>query len=140
MRFLQALIIAFALQCSISFATSGTLQNLYINPQKQSLPEAIIFYNSANTCENCPQTINMLIGILEKNYRHKLHAYLIDVQKRPEFIGAFHLSGPLNLVIIRISDGGSFGYEKMSGLQSRINNPQNFSRTITEFINNFLNF
>lgn len=140
MRLFIALWTTFAMLCRISFAEPGTLQNLYINPEGKNLPEAVIFYNSANTCENCPKTVNMLINLLKKNYRGKLHAYLIDVQKKPEFIGAFRLGGPLNLVIIRISDGAAFGYDKMSGLQSRVGDPEDFSRAVTEFINNFLGF
>ncbi len=140
MRFWIALWTAVALLCPVSFAEQGTLQNLYVNPKGRTLPEAVIFYNSANTCEHCPEAINMLISVLKQNYRGRLHAYLIDVQKKPEFIDAFRLSGPLNLVVIRISDGAAFGYDKMSGLQSRIGSPEDFSRAVTEFINNFLGF
>ncbi len=118
----------------------ATLQSLYINPEGKKLPEAIIFYSSANTCETCHFTIDSLITILKQHYQGKLHAYLIDTAKHPEFISAFNLKGPLNLVIIRISDGASFGYDKLSGLQSLSQNFSPFSRQITEFINNFLGF
>lgn len=131
---------AMILLCTPAYAETGTLENLYINPEGKRLPEAIIFYNSANTCEKCPQTIDLLISILKKNYQKKLHAYLIDANRHPEFISAFHLSGPLTLVIIRISDGAAFGYRKLTGLQSEISSPRAFSRRITEFINNFLGF
>lgn len=121
------------------YAAPATLENLYTNPEGKKLSEAIIFYNSANTCETCPETINRLITVLKQNYQSKLHAYLIDTSKHPEFISAFHLTGPLNLVVIRISDGAEFGYRKLSGIQS-LNNNAAFSRRITEFINNFLGF
>ena len=140
MRFLLIMWTTLILCCPTVWAAPATLQNLYINPENKKLSEAMIFYNSANTCENCSKTINLLISILRKNYQGKLHAYLIDIARHPEFITAFQLKGPLNFVIIRISDGAAFGYRKISGLQSQINNPQNFSRTITEFINNFLGF
>ncbi len=139
MRFLLLLWTLLMLCCTAT-AAPATLQSLYTNPQGKTLPEAVIFYNSANTCENCRRTIDMLTEILQKNYQGKLHAYLIDVQKHPEFIKPFQLSGPLNLVVIRISDGASFGYDKLSGLQSQIANRSSFSRRITEFINNFLGF
>ncbi len=139
MRFLLILWTSLIL-FSTANAAPATLQNLYVNPQGKKIPEAVIFYNSANTCENCLKAIDMLTDVLRQNYQGKLHAYLIDVQKHPEFISAFRLSGPLNLVIIRISDGAAFGYDKMSGIQSKITNRRDFSRSITEFINNFLGF
>lgn len=122
------------------FAAPLSLQNLYINPKGKRLPEAIIFYNSANPCENCHKAVNMLINVLWKNYRGLLHAYLINEAKHPEFTAAFKLKGPLTLVIIRISDGASFGYQKLTGLQSETESPAEFNRHITNFINNFLGF
>ena len=114
------------------------LQDLYINPVAQKLPEAIIFYNSDNPCENCDTTINMIVDTLRKNYKDKLHAYLINLAQHPEFIHAFNLKGPLTLVVIRISDGAQFGYEKLEGLQSQIEDENLFNSRICEFINNFL--
>lgn len=121
-------------------ADNFTLENLYINPKNQNLPEVIIFDNSANTCNNCHRAIDMIIDILKKNYKHKIHAYLINVQNHPEFISAFKLKGPLNLVVIRVSDGAAFGYKKLSGLQSQITTANQFNQRIKEFIDNFLGF
>ncbi|MBR2274409.1 MAG: hypothetical protein IJ864_06270 [Alphaproteobacteria bacterium] len=115
-----------------------SLAALYTNPQHQKLPEAIILYNSAALCENCSRAINMLVATLKQNYRHRLHAYLIDTKKAPQFAVAFSADAPITLVIVRISDGASFGYQKLSGLQSLTDNPSIFSRRIVEFINNFL--
>ncbi|MCM1323633.1 MAG: hypothetical protein NC218_05685 [Acetobacter sp.] len=140
MRFLLTLWTAFILLCPLANAKPATLQSLYTNPEGKHLSEAIIFYSSANTCQNCHKAIDMMIAVLKENYQGKLHAYLIDTARHPEFISAFHLTGPLNLVIIRISDGAAFGYRKLSGLQSRTGNSKAFTRRITEFINNFLDF
>lgn len=138
---LFALLFAALLGLSVpAYAAPATLQNLYLNPEGKRLPEAIIFYSSANACETCPETIDKLIAVLKQNYQSKLHAYLIDTARHPEFISAFRLSGPLNLVIIRISDGASFGYRKLSGVQSFSGSSAVFSRHITRFINNFLDF
>lgn len=115
------------------------LENLYINPEQKDKPEAVIFYNSANTCETCAETINRLISVLRKNYRGQMHAYLIDTARHPEFIRTFKLRGPLNLVLIRISDGASFGYAKLAGLQNETDDKTVFAEIITEKIANFLN-
>ena len=104
--------------------TAPDLQNLYQNPEGKRLPEAIIFYNSANPCFGCQQA---------------MHAYLIDAAKHPEFISTFKLRGPLSLVLVRISDGASFGYAKISGLQSETGDADAFTALITEKVGNFLN-
>ncbi len=140
MRFIALLLAAFLMLPAALRAAPATLQNLYINPAGKRLPEAVIFYSSANTCETCPETIDTLIAVLKQNYQGKLHAYLIDTARHPEFISAFKLKGPLNLVIIRISDGTAFGYRKLAAIQSINGSPAAFSRRITSFINNFLGF
>lgn len=119
--------------------TAPNLQNLYQNPEGKRLPEAIIFYNSANPCFGCQQAINMAVRVLRKNYRGRMHAYLIDAAKHPEFISTFKLRGPLSLVLVRISDGASFGYAKISGLQSETGDADAFTTLITEKVGNFLN-
>jgi hypothetical protein len=115
-----------------------SLQQLYINPKNQTLPEALIIYNSANPCENCSKAINMLIQILKQNYSHRLHAYLINLQDEPQFSYAFHINSPISLVLIHISDKASFGYQNLTDLESYTSTPQIFFRNINEFINNFL--
>jgi hypothetical protein len=138
MPFIIIFILAFSLPTTVSAAPN--IENLYINPQRQNRSEAIIFYNSANPCETCRQAVNMLIAVLEANYRHTLHAYLINEQTHPSFIPAFRLNAPVSLVIVRISDGAAFGYEKLDGLQSLTSSPELFNRRVKEFINNFLGF
>lgn len=133
------LIIGILLHTS-TYAAPATLESLYTNPKGKRLPEAVIFYSTANTCENCHNTIDNLIKVLRTNYQGKLHAYLIDTARHPEFISAFKLKGPLNLTIIRINDGVAFGYQTLSGIESLTPNLMSFSRRITEFINNFLGF
>ncbi len=115
-----------------------SLETLYTNPEGQTLPEAIIFYNKLNQCENCLITINQIITTLKSNYSGQLHAYLIDIAHHPEYISAFKLTGPLNLVLVRISDGASFGYETITGLESKIDDLYSFQQLLIEKIDNFL--
>ena len=122
----------------IALADISLLQDLYIAPAHQNKPEALLFYNSANPCENCSKTINLTVDILRKNYLNKLHLYLINLNKHPEFISAFKLQGPLSLVIVRISDNASFGYAKLEALQTRIITPHLYQSELIAFINNFL--
>lgn len=119
-------------------AQSLSLQDLYINPVSQKLPEAIILYSTDTPCENCDTAINMLVDTLKQNYKDKLHAYLINLTRHPEYIHAFKINAPLTLVIVRISDGAAFGFEKLEGLQSEIGDKTAFNNRVCEFINNFL--
>ncbi len=115
-----------------------TLENLYINPEGKTLPEIIIFYDSANSNPENTPTINLIINILRNNYQSKIHTYLIDINRHPEFISAFNLSTTLNLVLIRISDGASFGYEKITNLTDGIDDIPSYTQMLTEKIDNFL--
>ena len=126
------------LTTSFVHAQSLSLQDLYINPITEKLPEAIILYSTDNPCENCDIAIDMLIDTLRQNYKNRLHAYLINLAKHPEYIHAFKIDAPLTLVIVRISDGAEFGYKKLDGLQSFIGDKDTFNNRVCEFINNFL--
>ena len=136
------LIRLFVLMLMIKSASAEplSLQDLYFNRQAQNLPEAIILYNSANPCETCDKAIDMIIRVLKENYQSKLRAYLIDINRHPEFETFFKTSAPLTLVIVRVSDSETEGYRKLLGLQSQTGAPEDFNRQITEFINNFLGF
>jgi len=139
MRFIRLLFLML-LTATIAYAEPLSLQNLYFNRQPQNLPEAIILYNSANPCETCHKAIDMIVYVLKNNYRTKMHAYLIDVEKHPEFAAFFKTTTPLTLVIIRVTDNQTEGYATLTGLQSQTGAPEDFNRRITEFINNFLGF
>ncbi len=138
MHFITGLLAAGLLFVATAVSAEPDLESLYVNPEGKNRSEAIIFYNSANPCENCPRAIDMLIAVLKANYRGILHAYLINAEQHPEFIRAFKLNAPLELVLVRISDGASFGYAKLGGLQNEINDPHAFESLVTEKINNFL--
>ncbi len=119
--------------------SSPLLNELYINPIHQNKPIAIIFYNSLNPCQNCNNAITITTDILRKNYYNQIKLYLIDLNNHPEFISTFKLKGPLNLVIIKISDKASFGYKKITGLQSKTDDLISLNQLITNMLANFLN-
>lgn len=123
-----------------AYAEDISLESLYINPEGKKLPEAIIFYSSDNPCENCRKAIDMTVAVLRRYYQKKLHAYLINTADHPEYVSTFKLHTPVSLVVIRISDGASFGYGVLGGLESKTSDTSYFSRLITEFINNFLGY
>ncbi len=115
-----------------------TLENLYINPEGKTKPEAIIFYNTANITPRINQAISLISTILTANYTTEIQAYLINIEQHPEFISAFNLSEPLTLVLIRISDGAAFGYENITDLTDGIDDIPSYTQMLTEKIDNFL--
>ena len=139
MLFIRILFFGFSLIFSTQINASSLLNELYINPIHQNRPIAIIFNNSLNPCQNCNKAIYIIYQILKKNYYNQIHLYLIDLAKHPEFIPVFNLQGPLNLVIIRISDKASFGYQKLSGLQSKIYDINSLTNQIEYIFAIFLN-
>ena len=82
--------------------------------------------------------------ILEKLYYEKYadeyDLYIIDYQNDHEynFISTYNLSQPLEVVLVRIQDGSSFGYEKIENLQNRIYDKIAFDDYIEYRINSFL--
>ena len=123
--------------CQPAFSTPLDYNSLYVAPKSQK-SEVIIFYNPLIPCGNCHNTIDNIISILRQNYKNKINSYLININDHPSFITHFDLNGPLTLVIIKINDNASFGYRKLTGLQSEIYDPISFQNLITEFINNFI--
>ena len=137
MRFIFSLLLWFGFFFP-HHVSAVSLNDIYINPTQQRLPEAVILYNSANPCETCDKAINLIVRLIKTNYTNRLRLYMINTADSPEFSTFFKAYSPLTFVIIRISDGASFGYEKLSGLQSQTDDITVFNRRLQEFINNFL--
>ena len=137
MRFILGLLLWFALVLPTP-VWAVTLNDIYSSPTQQAIPEAVILYNNNNPCQTCDKAINMIIRFIRANYKNRLRLYLINTANRPEFSTFFKAYSPLTFVIIRISDGAAFGYEKLSGLQSQTDDIDIFNRRLKDFINNFL--
>ncbi|MBQ8785365.1 MAG: hypothetical protein IJZ59_04905 [Alphaproteobacteria bacterium] len=98
-----------------------------------------IFYNN-EYCYGCPQAIDMLEKLYYEKYADEYDLYIIDYQNDHEynFISTYNLSQPLEVVLVRIQDGSSFGYEKIENLQNRIYDKIAFDDYIEYRINSFL--
>lgn len=140
MQYIRLLIFALSFfSFNVNAYSSSLLNELYINPIHQTKPIAIIFYNSLVPCPNCNKAIFITSQILRKNYYNLIHLYLINLKFYPEFIFTFNLKGPLNLVVIKIKDRAYFGYQKITGLQSKTNDIISLNQQITNLFANFLN-
>ena len=114
---------------------------LSASPANKNKSIIYVFYNN-NPCPSCPQTIDLIEKIYNSYYANKYSLFLIDYQAEDEynFIETYQLRQPLEVVLVRINDGSTFGYKKLRQLQEEISDPisftQNFRFQIDEFLGN----
>lgn len=110
----------------------------YPNPQKSII---YVFYNDVNmSCQNCPRTINLIEQVYNHNFQNEYDLFVIDYGNDDEynFIQTYNLSQPLEVVLVRVDDGATFGYKKLEGLNYQTSDPQSFSDDLKFQIQSFL--
>lgn len=98
-----------------------------------------IFYNG-NQCYQCPETIALTEQIYNRYYNGKYSLFVINYENDEEydFINAYHLSAPLSIVLVKIDQGQTLGYQKIPNPQNLIDSPMDYTQYLTERINDFL--
>lgn len=101
-----------------------------------------IFYNN-EPCDACPQTIAMIEDVYNQYYSDQYSLFIINYQNDQEynFIETYNLSQPLEVVLVRVDDGQTFGYKKLQdipALASEVSDPNSFSRDLRYQIDGFL--
>lgn len=98
-----------------------------------------IFYND-EPCYSCPQAIAMIEDVYDKYYSQKYSLFIINYQDDREynFIENYNLEEPLEVVLVKVDDGATFGYKKLENLQNQISDPVSFSENLRYQINSFL--
>lgn len=141
------------ISCLLSFAAQAQLpqyQGEY-NPS-QSLQEyfaaengnynkSIIYvFYTADSCYECPKAMEMIDELYQKYYADQYSLFMIDYQNDDEynFIATYNLSRPLEVVLVRIQDGSSFGYEKIENLQNMTSDQISFDKYVRYRIDSFL--
>ncbi len=123
-----------------NFAPNQPL-NEYFAAQDGNKNKSIIyiFYNG-NQCYQCPETIALTEQIYNQYYAGKYSLFVIDYQNDEEydFINAYNLSAPLSVVLVKVQDGQSLGYQKIANPQNLIEASEDYEQYLTERINNFL--
>lgn len=110
----------------------------YPNPQQSII---YVFYNDVNmSCENCPQTIELIEQVYDNNYQNTYSLYVIDYGNDDEynFIEAYQLNQPLEVVMVRVDDGAVFGYKKLENLNYQISDASSFADNLKYQIDSFL--
>lgn len=113
----------------------------YFAAENQNYNKSIIyiFYNG-NECYECPETIALTEQIYNQYYANRYSLFVIDYQNDFEydFIAAYDLHEPLVIVLVRIEDGQSVGYKKISNPQNIFNAPEDYTQYLTSEINEYL--
>lgn len=110
----------------------------YPQPEKSII---YVFYNDVNmTCQNCPQTIDLIEQVYNNNYQDSYNLYVIDYGNDQEynFIQTYQLSQPLEVVMVRVDDGATFGFKKLENLNYQTSDPLSFADNLKFQINSFL--
>lgn len=113
----------------------------YFNEAYPKYPKSIIylFYNSEQ-CDNCPQAMEMIKEVYNQYYLNKYSFYVVNYQTDLEYdyVQAYNLTEPMVVVMVRIENNASTGFEKITGLQNQIYDPISFSKDLRFRINGFL--
>ena len=110
----------------------------YSNPDKSII---YVFYNDTNmTCENCPQTIELIEQVYNDNFQNNYSLFIIDYGNDEEynFIQTYQLHQPLEVVLVKVNDGAEFGYKKLENLNYQISDPISFKDNLKFQINSFI--
>ena len=104
-------------------------------------PIIYVFYNDVNmSCENCPQTIELIERVYNQKYQNKYDLYIIDYGNDQEynFIQTYNLNQPLEVVLVRVDNGAEFGYKKLENLNYQISDVESFADNLEYQIEPFL--
>jgi len=118
-------------------------QQAYFNEAYPHFEKSIIylFYNDVYmTCQNCAQAIAMIEQVYQRYYQNKYNLFIINYGDDDEynFISAYELRQPFEVVMVRIDDGAPMGYKKLENLNYQTSDPDSFEDNIKYQIDSFL--
>lgn len=123
-----------------NFAPNQPLRE-YFAAEDQNYQKSIIyiFYNGEQ-CYQCPETIALTEQIYNQYYNGRYSLFVIDYANDDEydFITAYNLYEPLSIVLVKIEDGESVGWRKISNPQNQIDAAEDYTEELTQQINEFL--
>ena len=115
----------------------------YFNQAYPHFDKSIIyvFYNDVNmSCQNCPQTIDLIEQVYNNNYQNQYNLFVIDYGNDQEynFIQTYQLNQPLEVVMVKIDDDAQFGFKKLENLNYQTSDPVSFADNLKFQIDSFL--
>lgn len=98
-----------------------------------------VFFNN-QPCYSCADAIEMIEEIYNNKFINRYSMFLINYADDDEnnFVNTYQLSQPLEVVLVRIDDGASFGYKKLDNLENMTSDPVSFNDYFSNQVNNFL--
>ncbi len=98
-----------------------------------------VFFNN-QPCYTCAAAIEMVEDIYNNAFIDRYNMFLINYadDEENDFINTYQLSKPLEVVLVRINDGASFGYQKLENLENMTSDPVSFKDYFINQVNNFL--
>lgn len=112
------------------------VEQAYPKPQK-----SIIFVFTGNSqCYGCPQTVSLLRQYYNELYTNVYDFQVINYQQDQEYnyIQAYNLNEPLEIVLVKIENGEQTGYKKLHNLQFQYDDPTSFKETFENDVNSYL--
>lgn len=112
------------------------LEAAYPKPQ-QSI---IYIFTNNEQCYECEQTINLIQQIYAQEYINVYSLQQINYQQDQEYnyIQAYNLSKPLEIVLVKVEDEETIGYKKLENLQFLSDDPISFQQAFENDVNSYL--
>ncbi len=112
------------------------LEEAYPKPEKS----IIYVFTSNSQCYGCPQTVSLLQQYYDELYTNVYDFQIINYQQDREYnyIQAYQLSDPLEIVLVKVEDGEQTGYRKLHNLQFQYDDPISFKETFEMDVNSYL--
>ena len=83
--------------------------------------------------------MELIEQVYNQNYQNEYSLFEINYENDNEynFIEAYNLSQPLEVVLVNVEDGEALGYKKLENLENQISDPTCFSENLQYQINSF---
>lgn len=98
-----------------------------------------IFTNNAQ-CPGCIQAANLIQQIYDNTYTnvYDLQAINYDTDQEYNYIQAYQLDKPFEVVLVKVEDGETLGYKKLDNLQNMVSDPISFKDNFEYQVNSYL--
>ena len=112
------------------------IETAYPKPQRS----IIYIFTNNQPCYGCPQTINLIQRYYNELYNNIYDLQIINYEQDREYnyIQAYQLSKPIEIVLVKVQDGEQTGYKKLYNLQFQYDDPMSFKETFVNDVNSYL--
>ena len=119
--------------------SQGTQEYFNISENNYNKSIIYVFFNN-EPCYTCAAAIEMIENLYNSEFSEDYNMFMINYQNDDEnnFIETYQLSQPLEVVLVRVDDGASFGYKKVENLQNMTSDPVSFNDYLSNQITDYL--